>query len=272
MMDAKDLLDRGDLGAAIQELNQAVRAHPTDTHLRVFLFEALCFAGDYERAGRQLDVLATSITDPVAGLALDVYRQLLVAEQTREQVFAGRALPKFLMTPPPAVETYAVLLARFASAEEGLAADYAAAEEATAPRGGRTDTQAFADFRDADDRIAPVLEAFHGSSYVWLPFEQIQHVQISAPKVFRDLLWLPAVVELAGQPAGDVFIPAWYVKSRTHSNNQVKLGRMTEWTAVEDQIVIGVGQRVFLADGSERALLEVRDLAFGPSAPATIPA
>ena len=56
-MGAKELLDQHHLSAAISELNQDIKRHPTDARLRTFLFELLCFAGDYERAQRQLDVI-----------------------------------------------------------------------------------------------------------------------------------------------------------------------------------------------------------------------
>ena len=66
-MKAKELLDEGHLSAAIEQLNQEVKSHPTDSHLRTFLFELLCFAGDYQRAERQLDVLAQQSVDSGGG-------------------------------------------------------------------------------------------------------------------------------------------------------------------------------------------------------------
>jgi len=35
-----------------------LRDNPTDARRRTFLFELLCFAGEYERADKQLEVLA----------------------------------------------------------------------------------------------------------------------------------------------------------------------------------------------------------------------
>lgn len=57
-MQAKELLDAGRLTAAIEQLGQEVKARPADTQRRTFLFELLCFAGEYDRAKRQLDGLA----------------------------------------------------------------------------------------------------------------------------------------------------------------------------------------------------------------------
>jgi protein involved in temperature-dependent protein secretion len=56
-MTAEELLKDGQLSAAVEQLNQEVRSRPTDIQRRTFLFELLCFAGDCQRAERQLDVL-----------------------------------------------------------------------------------------------------------------------------------------------------------------------------------------------------------------------
>lgn len=270
-MNAKELLDAGDLKGTVQELNESLRTRPTDRQHRVFLFEALCFLGDYDRAQRQLDVLSTQLATPADDLAIQVYRHLLAAERRRQQVFAGAALPKFLVTPPRSVEQYAVLLAKLARAEE-CRDEYADAEEATPAAAGRVEDRSFAHIRDADDRVAAVLEVFHGSEYLWIPFEQIRTISIAAPRRLRDLLWLPAVVGIEGQPSGDVFIPALYVNSHLDPNDQVKLGRLTEWKAIDDQIVTGVGQRVLVTDEEEHGLLSVRSITIEAPAPATPPA
>jgi type VI secretion system protein ImpE len=273
-MNAKELLDAGRLSDAVAELNNALRARPTDSQLRVSLFEVLCFAGDYERAARQLDVLVTQTSEAAADLALHGYRSLLAGEKLRQQVFAGTALPKFVLTPPPSVEQYVVLLSKAKQGTTGLPEAYAEAEETTpevggrlgGKDGGRLGGKDFVHFRDADDRVAPVLEAFHGSDYLWLPFEQMRRLEIAPPKRLRELMWLPATVEMHGQPPGEVLIPALYANSHAHPNDHVKLGRLTEWDTIAEQIVIGVGQRVFLADGDEHPVLDLRSVEFAAPA------
>jgi type VI secretion system protein ImpE len=265
MMKARELLDAGRLAEAIQDLNQWLKVRPMDGGARVSLFEALCFTGEYERAARQLDVLRTRAADPAGELALEVYRHLLTAEKNRQQVFAGTALPKFLRTPPPSVEQYVVLLAKTARGDTEVGEAYATAEDETPARPGRIGETRFSHFRDADDRVAPVLEAFHGADYLWLPFEQIRRIEIASPKYLRDLVWIPAVIELVGEAPGDLFIPVLYVNSSAAPNDQVKLGRMTEWQAIGERLVTGVGQRVFIVDEDERAILDLRRIDFDPS-------
>ena len=53
-MKAKALYQAGKLNEAIQALNAEIRENPTDAQRRVFLFELLCFAGDYDRATQEI--------------------------------------------------------------------------------------------------------------------------------------------------------------------------------------------------------------------------
>jgi type VI secretion system protein ImpE len=57
-MDAKQLFDNGDLQGAISQLTADVKANPLELRNRIFLFELLCFMGDFQRAERQLDAVA----------------------------------------------------------------------------------------------------------------------------------------------------------------------------------------------------------------------
>jgi len=57
-MNSRQLFDAGKLNPAIEALSTELRDNPTDTQRRTFLFELLCFAGNYDRAEKQLDVLA----------------------------------------------------------------------------------------------------------------------------------------------------------------------------------------------------------------------
>ena len=48
--EARTLYDSGQLEAAIESLIGSVKANPGDTLQRTFLFELLCFAGQWDRA------------------------------------------------------------------------------------------------------------------------------------------------------------------------------------------------------------------------------
>ena len=98
-MTAKELLDAGKLSAAIEQLNKEVKARPADGRLRIFLFELLCFAGDYQRADRQLEVIGHQSTS--AEIGVQAYRQLMEAEKARQRLLSDGLQPNFLFPPPP---------------------------------------------------------------------------------------------------------------------------------------------------------------------------
>lgn len=261
-MTPRELFNAGHLGAAVQELTQQVKAHPADTSLRIFLFELLCFEGSLDRAEKQLDVIAGQGSGFGAELAVQVYRKLLAAERLRRAVFHSEATPKFVLAPPPYADQYVLMTKKLQTAPRDAVALLPDAEDQYPALAGRLGEQAFSSFRDADDRVAPLLEVFHGADYLWLPLEHISRLQVSEPKSLRDLVWSHARIETFDQSIGDVFLPALYVDTHTHADDQVRLGRKTDWQAVEDQLVCGMGQRVFLVDDKETGLLELRDVQF----------
>jgi type VI secretion system protein ImpE len=81
---------------------------------------------------------------------------------------------------------------------------------------------------------------------------------MSAPRYPRDLLYFPARLDLATE-SGEVFLPALYPGSYRHADDQIRLGRVTDWVAVEGGPTLGVGARTFLVDDEALGLLEWRE-------------
>ena len=76
-MSAEDAFRAGKLDDAVAEQGAVVRAAPLDADARWKLFVLLCFAGELERAEKQLDALATR-DDGLARSAV-VHRALLAS-------------------------------------------------------------------------------------------------------------------------------------------------------------------------------------------------
>lgn len=259
MMKAKELFDAGHLSAAIEQLNQEVRSYPTDPQRRTFLFELLCFAGEYQRAERQLEALGHQ--GATAEVGAQVYRNILAAEEARRRLFSEGLRPVFLLPPPPYVHLHLEAVNRLRENRPDEAKSLLDQSERSRPRlKGRVDGRPFLDFRDSDDLMGPFLEVIVHHNYIWLPFEQITHLQISPPKRLRDLIWIPANLESLSGPIGEVFLPVLYPGSSAHPDDQVRLGRMTDWKDVGEGMALGVGQRLFLVDDEERSMLEVREV------------
>ena len=84
-MNGQELFKAGKLNESVQALGAELRDNPADAKRRTFLFELLCFAGDYQRAEKQLDVLATDGRFAEMGALL--YRAALHAERIRQGIF-----------------------------------------------------------------------------------------------------------------------------------------------------------------------------------------
>ena len=260
-MTAEEFLKAGHLSAAVEQLNYEVRSRPTDSQRRTFLFELLCFAGDCQRAERQLDVLGQQ--SATAEIGVEVYHHILTAEQTRHRLFSEGVQPDFLFPPPSYVSLHLEALHRLCNQQSAEAAALLEqAQHSQPPLRGSLEGQPFTAWRDGDDLLAPFLEVIVHNTYIWLPFEQIKRLHITPPKRLRDLLWVPATLEVYSGPVGEVFLPVLYPESHRHADDQIKLGRMTDWQDMGEGVTLGVGQHLFVVDGQDRGILEIRDIEF----------
>ena len=101
-MGAKELFDAGNLSGAIEQITQDVKSNPRDLKSRIFLFELLCFAGEFQRAERQLDAVAQTSGDVKVEIGAHIYRSVLQGEAARRGFFTvDNRTPKFLPSRPP---------------------------------------------------------------------------------------------------------------------------------------------------------------------------
>lgn len=268
MPTAKELLDRGELEGAIDALTQEVKANPADASRRTFLFELLSFAGQWDRAQKQVDVLGGESSQ--AELAVQVYKSILGAERQRERLFSEGVAPHFLNEPPAWVDLQVEGVAKLARGDTPGARElFDRAEEDRPAVAGRWNGKPFADFRDYDDAVGSVLELIVKDKYAWLPFEQIRRIEIRPPAKLRDLLWVPTRIEAADGTIGEVFVPALYAGSSRSGNDLVRLGRMTDWRTVRDDLQVASGLRLFLVGEEDLPILEARSIEFDGAAAET---
>lgn len=234
-MEARALFEEGRLDEAIAALGVELRSHPTDTQRRVFLFELLCFLGDYDRAEKHLDVLAAGGRDAGAGTL--VYRSAIHAERIRRDMFAT--------------------------------GDYPRSESGPTELSGTLNGKPFQSLADADPRIGARLEVFAAGQYTWIPFAQLATVRMGPPQRLRDLLWAPAVVRTGaafkGVELGEVLLPVLAPGTADADDASVRLGRATEWVRWEDGTEAPLGQKLLLVNGEEFPLLELRNLDIAPA-------
>ncbi len=264
---AQTLFDEGRLADAIQAQTDEVRSQPTDPERRHLLFALLCFAGELDRAARQLEALGVG-TGPMIEMRMQLYRSLLVSEQERREVWAGKAHPLLAPDAPAALVKRVEGLHRLSGGDAvraGCIFDEAS-HGALAVR-GTLNGRPFEQIRDTDDLGASVVEVFAQGRCLWLAFEQIQSLELAPPKGLLDLVWAPARLRDARGHEAGVHLPTLYCGSHQERDDRLRLGRTTEWVEVAGVGARGVGQKVWLVmrgdEEDEIGLLEVRSLAVG---------
>jgi type VI secretion system protein ImpE len=266
MNDAKLHLDNGNLTEAVEAALRLVKTNPTDATARTFLFELSCFAGDWDRAEKQLDVIGHQDAGAMVGSM--IYRQNFKAERDRMKLFSDGLKPQFMTAVPSYVDDLLSAINRLREGNTFEARSLLDTVEENRPAFGcRVNGEGFTDFRDYNDLTMCVFEAIHKDAYMWLPFESVQKVEFFAPKTLRDLYWLQAKVELTNGMGGEMFFPALYSGSWKSDKDQVRLGRMTDWRDVGEELFIGEGTRLFWMDGRDKSILDIRTIEFSHEGP-----
>jgi type VI secretion system protein ImpE len=236
-MDPQELFRAGKLSEAISALNEALRNDPSNQKQRTFLFELLCFSGDYDRAEKQLNILEQEGSkDSFMGTLL--YKAALSAEKTRQEMFEKKTYPK------------------------------QALNGASTPIRGKLNGKEFQSLSDSDPRVGEKLEVFAAGDYMWISYQDIATVRLEAPKRLRDLLWAPAKLvtgpSFRSRDLGEILLPALSPGSWQHPDDEVKLGRVSDWCEDETGEVAPFGQKNLLVDGEEIPFLEIRELEIYP--------
>jgi type VI secretion system protein ImpE len=229
MPTARELYEAGRLDSAIELLGAELRSNPADAQRRTFLFELLSFAGNYDRAEKQLDVLARG--GPDGPLAVLPYRAALQAERIREHMFETQDFP----TGP-----------------------------APFPVSGTYNGRPFQSLADADPRLGARLEVMAGGRYMWLPFAYIEAIHIEPPKMLRDLRWLPARLStnesVRDIELGEVLLPVLTPSVWRNDDVDLRLGRATDWQDLSTGEFAPVGQKMLVIDDEHVPLISVRDI------------
>lgn len=230
-MTAIQMLEAGRVREAQQTVGDWLRDHPFDTAQRTFLFELLCFSGNYERAKKHLAILAKD--DHARELGAVLYFSALHAELLRHQKFQeGDSAPEITIQSPS----------------------------------GRLNGRPFRCLSDADAMIGARLEVFAAGSYLWIPFAHLSAVYMERPRRLRDTLWAPATLSASSgfedSEPRQVLRPSIYPYSWQATDEMLWLGRTTEWIAKESSGETPFGQKILIADGEEIPFLEIRSLEF----------
>lgn len=238
MQQAEELYREGKLTEAIASLQSLLRDRPSEKRARNFLFELLCFAGEFERARKQLAVLADDSQGSRYGIAF--YLAALGGEMERQAYYDERDSA----APPSSPESV--------------------------PVKGTVDGKPFTGLRDLDPRLGASLEFVAAGKYHRLAFRYLKRVEIAKPERVRDLYWLPATIETTSDLGGgmeypSILIPVLYPHTYLIDDDQTRLGRATEWAADEAGREVPCGQRILIFGDEEAPLVSIRSIEFEPA-------
>jgi len=259
-----------DPDAELARLTAEIRQKPADAKLRTYLFQLLALRGQWDRAVSQLQVAAQ--ISPLAIPMARTYREAILCEVYRGDVFAGRRDPSILGQPPAWMGALVEALKMHATGRvaEAEALRDGALEAANATS-GTIDGAPFAWIADMDSRIGPVCEAFVDGKYVWIPFERLAVVAIEAPADLRDLVWSAAELTFVNGGTTVALIPTRYSGTEQSTDAALRMARRTEWTQSGDDTYAGLGQRMWATDGGEYAILDTRRIALARADGAAVP-
>lgn len=258
---AEQHLQEGNLSDALIQLQNQVKKDPANAKLRTFLFQLLAVLGEWDRSLTQLNVSGDL---DAANLAMvQTYREAIACEVLRKQIFQGSKTPLVFGQPSQWIALLQQALKLNAEGQHQEAQILRDQAFELAPvTSGTINGEAFEWLADADVRLGPVLEAIINGRYYWIPFQQIQEIEQEEPADLRDVVWMPA--HFVWTNGGDAFglIPTRYPNSETAEDSALRLARKTEWTELNDNTFIGLGQRLLSTNENDYALMDIREIKF----------
>lgn len=264
LIQAESELNQGNLTEALSNLQAQVRKEPANPKLRIFLFQLLAVCGQWERALVQLKVVGE--LDAGSLLMVQTYHAAILCEALRADVFSGRHSPLLFGDPP---QWIAFLIEALRLDAEGHLTEAVAlrnqAFELAPATSGSIDGNEFAWIADADSRLGPVLEAIVNGRYYWIPFQQIQKIELEEPADLRDVVWMPVQFTWINGGSASGLIPTRYPGSESADDSAIKLGRKTVWNEVGPDIFRGAGQRLLATNVDDYPLMDARKIVLNVS-------
>ncbi len=259
-MTADESLKQGDINGSLKQLQEQVKKQPENAELRIFLFQLLSVMGQWERALTQLNV-AGELDDSTLAM-VSMYRQVIICEQLREQVFLGNKDPIIFGQPNEWVALLVQALKLTAQGEITKSQQLRTqAFDAAVITAGFINEQPFEWLADCDPRLGPVMEAMIDGRYLWIPVENIKSIDIEEPCDLRDVIWLPAHFTWNNEGESYGIIPTRYPLSYQH-DPLLALSRKTEWQDCGDELFLGIGQKIWATDTNEYPVMDIRKIQF----------
>jgi type VI secretion system protein ImpE len=260
-MDAIDLIKAGKLTEARAQLVEHLKKAPADTSARALLFQVLVFFGEWDKARRHMEIIATQ--NPQQDMRAVIYEHLFQAEKERSRVARGESRPTFLPEVPEYSETYFAAMALLAGNQPDEARiKFEQVLGARPSIRGTLNGEPFEGFQDTDTTLWCFIEAIEYERYIWIPVEFIRELVITPPQSLLDLVWAKGrITTWAGLTMG-CFFPALYPNSFNVDDDRIRLGRLTDWHPLGGGFSRAVGQHVFQVGQKDVSIFELGETLF----------
>lgn len=237
-----------------------VKREPVNIEARLELCKLYSLQADWDRALQQLSTVVK--IEPEAQRQAELFKNLILSERLREAVLCGERearslegeLPDWVQQLQRANRLYAS-----GKESEGQSSRLRALENAPA-RGGHSEALGtFEWLADGDDRLGPVCEFICAGGYRWIPFAEMNALEVKAPAGVTDIVWAPATLTLDKPVHG--FIPARYPIT-ARSDCQFKTGLQTQWQLQGQDRYWGTGRKMWISSVGECSLFEGGKITF----------
>ncbi|ARD22742.1 MULTISPECIES: type VI secretion system accessory protein TagJ [Shewanella] len=259
MKKIQQMLQSGQLQESIKYVEAQLREDPMNVDLKSAFIELLCINGELERADKQLNLLVQKHPDFLIGASN--LRQLIRAEQSRQDYMQGNSVPKLFADSDDHVEALMKLRLALTDAQKGNDTANEVAQcsqglEAQRPQVSLLlDDQVNEEIRDLDDTLGGFIEIFGTDGYYYLAqLSEIEYINFQPVSSLVETVWRRVDLAIKNGPSGEAHIPLVYGNSETDAQ---KLGRETDWQEVATDVMTGKGLKMWFADDNALPLNQV---------------
>jgi type VI secretion system protein ImpE len=245
MKKVQEMLQEARLTDCIAHLEAQLRDDPLNVDFKSSLIELLCINGELERADKQLNNMVQKHPDFLIGASN--LRQLIHAEQSRQDFLIGKSVPSLFTKSDAHIEAFMKLRVEINQDDpQSISQSALELEEKRPEVTAQLNEQTVNEFRDLDDTLGGFIEIFgtDGKYYI-AQLKDIEYIHFKPVSSIIEQVWRRVELSIKDGPCGEAHIPLVYANSVTDAE---KLGRETDWQEQAPDVMTGVGQKMWFVN------------------------
>lgn len=239
LLEITEHIKNGNLQQSLVLIKSLIQESPSNTLLRVFYVELLCYDNQLEKADLQLKTIADMDANML--YMTSHWRSLIRSADYRIQSLSFGLAPKLFHEPTSYIKSRLLLLDNLANNKSISNFENIQAAKIV----------------DHDDFFECIVECFDTTGdYYWIDTNLISKINFEKPKRLIERLWRFCEVELNDGNFFKVYIPSIY--PFVDNNDQYKLGLATDYNEING-LVRAQGLRTWLFENQELTINEACD-------------